>query len=175
MSQMATEQPQSNNPLTRKFAGIPGWVILAGVAVIAYLYFKHQSGGGLFGSSGGTNAPLKTTGGGGSAKTGKIIVKPGAVQIRVSQTPDQDQPTPTPPDRDHTHSGGDGGPDIDFHEITVAQARELRKDLKSPRIWLGKPGGEKVQIPASSSFEKEAKSGKLYTTQYNYQKYLSGK
>lgn len=83
MSESAPEPPaigSGNNPLTRKFAGIPGWVILAGVAVIAYWYFSHKS-------AASTAAGIKTTGGGGSASTGKTVVRKGAVTINVKQTP----------------------------------------------------------------------------------------
>lgn len=102
MSEMstATASPSGGNFLTKKYAGIPGWVILAGIGVLAYLYFQHQS------SSQAAGSP-KTTGGGGTSTSGKTVVKKGAVTINVKQSPedDNDQPTPTPPTKKKGSTG----------------------------------------------------------------------
>ena len=89
------------NFLTKKYAGIPGWVILAGIGVLAYLYFTHSQK-----SSQAAGSP-KTTGGGGTSTSGKTVVKKGAVTINVKQSPadDNDQPEPKPPHRHGGHHG----------------------------------------------------------------------
>jgi hypothetical protein len=102
MSEPTVGAPSSGgNFLTKKFAGIPGWVILAGVGVLAYLYFTHSSK-----SSTAAGSP-KTTGGGGTSTSGKTVVKKGAVTINVKQSPqdDNDQPSPTPPKKKGGSSG----------------------------------------------------------------------
>ena len=108
MSEPAPEvNPGAGGILTRKFAGIPAWVILGGAALLAYFYFSHKS-------AAAQTQGLKTTGGGGSAKTGKVVVQKGAVSINVRQVPrgegDEDdtdtnpQPGHHPPPRKKTHS-----------------------------------------------------------------------
>src|SRR5580704_3058239 len=73
--------------LTRKFAGIPAWVILAGVAALAYFLFMRNSGS--------STAPANSTsGGGGQVHTGKTIVQSGAVKINVSGGDGGDNPQP---------------------------------------------------------------------------------
>jgi len=75
---------------------VPVWVWIGGAALLAYMYFSRKS------SSAQTPAN-KTTGGGGSIKTGNTIVKKGAVHVTVMQDghgKDQDQPGPTPSDTD---------------------------------------------------------------------------
>lgn len=98
MSEMPPEAgPSGGNFLTRKYAGIPAWVILGGVAVLAYLYFSHKSSA----TSGGG---ATSTGGGGQATSGNTVVKKGAVTINVRQSPgqDNDQPSPNPPPKQST-------------------------------------------------------------------------
>lgn len=76
--------------LTRKFAGIPAWVILAGVAALAYFLFMRNSS---------STAPANSTsGGGGTVHTGKTTVEKGAVSINVSGgTGGDHNPQPKPP------------------------------------------------------------------------------
>jgi hypothetical protein len=80
--------------LTRKFAGIPAWVIMAGVAALAYFLFMRNSS-----SSTPTNS---TSGGGGQVHTGKTVVQSGAVKINVSGGDGGDEKQPKPP----PHKGG---------------------------------------------------------------------
>jgi hypothetical protein len=76
--------------LTRKFAGIPAWVILAGVAALAYFLFMRNSG-----SS--TTPTNSTSGGGGSIRTGKTTVQSGAVKINVTGGDGGAEKQPKPP------------------------------------------------------------------------------
>jgi hypothetical protein len=82
--------------LTRKFAGIPAWVLLAGAAAIAYFLFMRNSG------STPTNS---TSGGGGQVHTGKTVVQSGAVKINVVGGDGGEEPQPKP---HHHHKGGGG-------------------------------------------------------------------
>jgi hypothetical protein len=79
--------------LTRKFAGIPAWVILAGVAALAYFLFMRNQG---------QTPTNSTSGGGGQVHTGKTVVQSGAVRINVSGGDGGDEPQPKPP----PHPGG---------------------------------------------------------------------
>jgi hypothetical protein len=74
--------------LTRKFAGIPAWVILAGVAALAYFLFMRNQG---------QTPTNSTSGGGGSVHTGKTVVQSGAVKINVNGGTGGDNPQPKPP------------------------------------------------------------------------------
>ncbi|HEV2352861.1 MAG TPA: hypothetical protein VGR89_01350 [Puia sp.] len=132
MSETAPEHPGISNAgsiLTRKFAGIPAWVILLGAAGIAYLYFSHKN-------AAAQTQGLKTTGGGGTARTGKVVVQRGAVSINVRQVPrgggddddmtDNDQPGHHPPPRKKHHSTSRPNPyDVPHgpRKITESQAR----------------------------------------------------
>lgn len=73
--------------LQARIMGIPAWIILAGAAVLAYLYFSHQS------SAASANRPT-TTGGGGKVSTGKTVVQSGAVSINVGSGEDNDLSVP---------------------------------------------------------------------------------
>lgn len=64
---------------SQKIMGIPSWIFLAGAAVLAYLYFSHQSSGQL---------PVGTSGGGGKVNTGKTVLKPHAISINVGSDGD---------------------------------------------------------------------------------------
>lgn len=142
MAEMAPEQggePGGGNFLTRRFGGIPGWLILAGAGVIAYLvFFRNKSSSGSASSSGG----------GGTSTTGDIQLQPGTETIDLSGTsspttsianpapvepedndvgqPSQTgtpnpQPTPSPPPRTKHHVtkvGHKAGPGT---EVTVAK------------------------------------------------------
>jgi len=71
---MPEGQPASVGFFSRKFMGIPAIVWLAGAALLAYMYFRHQSSTGAGGTS---------TGGGGSAATGDITLQPSPTSITV--------------------------------------------------------------------------------------------
>lgn len=136
-----SEQPiapasSGGNFLTRKFAGIPGWIILGGVALLAYWYFSHQS-------TAATTTGLKTTGGGGTSRTGNTTLKKGAVTINVKQSPgdDNDQPEPKPPHRHgtHGHIGPGGKPAAPgLHEYTANGKLSLNDVAKQHKTTAAK-------------------------------------
>jgi hypothetical protein len=75
------------NFFTTKYFGIPGWMILAGVAVIGYMLLRNKSG---------STPTNQTTGGGGSVKTGATTVRKGAIVINVKQGEGGHNPQPGP-------------------------------------------------------------------------------
>jgi LysM repeat protein len=93
-----SEQPIVSDPnasqgnfLTRKYAGIPGFVWMAGAAVLAYfLFFRNSS------SSSGTGA--SSSGGGGTSTTGDITLTPGTetLDVQGSQAPSTTVANPAP-------------------------------------------------------------------------------
>jgi hypothetical protein len=98
------------NFFTTRYFGIPGWVILAGIAVLGYLYFRNQSG---------TTPTNQTSGGGGSVRTGNTDVRKGAIVINVKQGGGGNpQPGPNP--------GGFG----EYKSITVPRNMTLDKLAK---------------------------------------------
>lgn len=99
MSEMAPEAGGGGgggNFLTRKYAGIPGFVILIGVALLAYLFFRSRSGS--------ASSPNSTSGSG-QQTTGDISVGATSPNITInapyantqSNSPTITNPQPTPP------------------------------------------------------------------------------
>ena len=91
MSDMSTEPvPGQGNMLTRKYGGIPGWVILGAVGVAAYFFFfKGKSSTSTSGTSG-----SGTTGS--SPTTGNITIRPTYnVAVPAGSSTSNPQPTPT--------------------------------------------------------------------------------
>lgn len=74
--------------MSMKFMGIPAIVWIGGAAILVYFLMKHNSQ-----SSQPTN---RTSGGGGTVKTGKTVVRSGAVRIDVNGT-GVGNPQPKPP------------------------------------------------------------------------------
>lgn len=86
MSDMAPEPATGGgggNPLTKKFGGIPGYVILGGALIIGYLFLR--------GKSSSSSASPSSSGGGGTSTTGNITINPATTSINVqgAQTPMQ--------------------------------------------------------------------------------------
>lgn len=71
---MAPEGGGGGNFLTKKFAGIPGWLILAIVGVLAYMFFRNKSG-----SSG--TSPTSTSS---TPTTGDISVGPSSPSLTIN-------------------------------------------------------------------------------------------
>lgn len=126
----------------KKFGGIPLWLIVtAGVALVAYWYFQHQSGA--------STVPPTSTGGGGSAKTGKITVQKGAVSINVRQAgqgssddddTDNDQPKPKTHPRVPTQHKKPNAYDVPHapQRITKGQAEYAIKHNRPVYVKSGK-------------------------------------
>lgn len=85
------------NLLTNRYFGIPGWVILAGVGVLAFWWFSRQSGGGLSGGGGSSSAGSNDT-----LTTGDTTIDSGAVQVTVTTGDVTNNPQPKPPKKPGT-------------------------------------------------------------------------
>ena|SRR5215469_11300519 len=112
MSEMAPEE--GGSVLSRRIMGIPAWVILLVVVVLAYMFFRNKSGASNSQPAG------ATTSGNAPQTTGDITVDPSATTINVqapysnqqsssvTQNPPRHatpnpQPTPAPPPVKKTH------------------------------------------------------------------------
>lgn len=154
--------------LTRKFAGIPAWVILGAAGLLAYWYFSHQS------STAAQTQGLKTTGGGGSAKTGKVVVQKGAVSINVRQTPNGDEDNPQPGNHPPPRHKQQSVPK-DLHAVTVNQAKEYREEVRDPEIYVKPKGGKTQEIPEGGDIQYQATRGQLYVSDSVFNQYIKGK
>lgn len=141
-----------SNILTDRFLGIPGYIWLIGIAVGAYLLFFRNSS---------SSATPESTGGGGTVTTGNTTIDKGAIQIKVTQQPQQ-----KPPPRKktiHTHpkkpssqmETASGGADLNKLARQWGTSEQallsLNPGLKS-YYGTGQdiPKGTKIKVPVTS-------------------------
>lgn len=84
---MNPDQPGGGNFFTNRIMGVPVFVWIGGIAILAYLYFRHTQQ---------QNVPATTSGGGGQLTTGNTTLQKGAIHITVNAAhgDDDDQPKP---------------------------------------------------------------------------------
>lgn len=137
---MDPEQPGGGGFMSSRIFGIPTIVLIGGIAILAYLYFRHAQNAQAAGSP-------STSGGGGTVTTGTTRVEKGAVTINVTQQgSDQDNDTqPTP--------GGRGRrkrvvvPDVTGEKWGQASQELQKTGLKAGRThpFAGAVRGERPQ------------------------------
>lgn len=125
------------------FKRIPPLVWVGAAALLAYLYFSHQQ------SAQASTQGVKTSGGGGSIRTGNTRIAKDAIKIDVSMADDgqgkgkQHQPGPKPPDA--------------TKEITVPRDETLGQ-LAKYLHWTPETLSQVEELNAVSGKELTAKS-----------------
>lgn len=110
-----------------RILGVPVLVWVAGIAVLAYLYFRSS------GSSSPTG--VTTSGGGGSISTGRTVLDKGAVQVSITQNP---QPKPPVWPRRPGHHGHAKHPGSPYTLHATNKGKGPPKDVIGPLHKLKK-------------------------------------
>jgi hypothetical protein len=106
MSEPMPESGGAGNILTRKFAGVPGYIWLIGAAVVVYFFFRNSSAN----SSGQTASDQGATGdNSGTSDTGDSTVNPPDINVTVNPQPTTPTPTKTTTTSTNAYSWTDEG------------------------------------------------------------------